>query len=63
MASPEIAGVWRGKLQVDPKTSMTIDFTFAGKPDGQYSAVLNSPTGGAIKNVAAKVGFSARRLR
>jgi len=54
-ASQEIAGVWRGKLQVDPKTAMTIDFTFARKPDGHYSAVLDSPTGGAIKNVAAKV--------
>ena len=54
-ASQELAGVWRGKLQVDPKTAMTIDFTFARTPDGHYSAVLDSPTGGAIKNVAAKV--------
>jgi hypothetical protein len=54
-ASQEIAGVWRGKLQVDPKTAMTIDFTFTRTPDGNYSAVLDSPTGGAIKNVAAKV--------
>ena len=54
-AAQEIVGVWRGKLQVDPKTSMTIDFTFARKPDGHYSAVLDSPTGGAIKQVAAKV--------
>jgi hypothetical protein len=53
-ASQEIAGIWRGTLQIDPKTAMTIEFAFASKPDGQYSAVLNSPTSGAIKNVAAK---------
>ena len=53
-ASQEIAGVWRGTLQVDPKTAMTIDFAFVRTPDGHYSAVLNSPTSGAIKNVAAK---------
>jgi hypothetical protein len=54
LAAPEIAGVWRGKLQVDPTTAMTVDFTFARKPDGHYSAVLNTPTGRAIRNVAAK---------
>jgi len=52
-ASPEIAGVWRGKLQVDPKTEMTIQFTFAKKPDGTYSAVLDSPDNAGIKNVSA----------
>ncbi len=53
-ASQEIAGVWRGTLQIDPKTAITLDFVFVKKPDGQYSAVLSSPTSGAIKNVAAK---------
>jgi hypothetical protein len=54
LAASEISGVWRGTLQIDPKTAITIDFAFARKPDGQYTAVLNSPTSGAIKNVAAK---------
>ena len=52
-AAPDIAGVWRGKLQVDPKTAMTIQFTFAKKPDGSYSAVLDSPDNPSIKNVPA----------
>jgi hypothetical protein len=49
----ELAGTWQGKLQVDPKTTMTIQFVFAKKPDGSYSAVLNSPDNDAIKNMAA----------
>jgi hypothetical protein len=52
--TPELAGTWQGKLQVDPKTSMTIQFVFAKKPDGTYSAVLNSPDNGNISNVAAE---------
>jgi hypothetical protein len=49
----ELTGTWQGKLQVDPKTAMTIQFVFAKKPDGSYSAVLNSPDNDAIKNMAA----------
>jgi hypothetical protein len=49
----ELTGTWQGKLQVDPKTSMTIQFIFAKKPDGTYSAVLNSPDNGNISNLAA----------
>lgn len=52
-SAQELAGTWQGKLQVDPKTAMTIQFTFAKKPDGSYSAVLNSPDNGALKNMAA----------
>jgi hypothetical protein len=54
LAAPrDIAGVWQGKLQVDPTTALTIQFTFAKKADGSYSAVLNSPDNANIKNVAA----------
>jgi hypothetical protein len=54
LAAPQdIAGVWQGKLQVDPSTALTIQFTFAKKADGTYSAVLNSPDNANIKNVAA----------
>jgi hypothetical protein len=52
-SAQELVGTWQGKLQIDPKTAMTIQFTFAKKPDGSYSAVLNSPDNGAIKNMAA----------
>src|SRR5579862_3316082 len=49
----ELSGTWQGKLQVDPKTAMTIQFLFAKKPDGTYSAILNSPDNGSISNLAA----------
>ncbi len=52
-AAGDIVGVWQGKLKVDATTSLTIQFTFAKKPDGSYSATLNSPDSGAIKNVPA----------
>jgi hypothetical protein len=53
VSAQELAGTWQGKLQVDPKTAMTIQFTFAKKADGSYSAVLNSPDNSALKNMAA----------
>ena len=52
-APAELAGTWQGKLNVDPRTSITIQFTFAKQPNGSYTAVLNSPDNGAIKNTPA----------
>jgi hypothetical protein len=46
-------GVWQGKLAVDPKNSLTIQFTFAKDAKGAYTAVLNSPDNGGIKNTPA----------
>jgi hypothetical protein len=48
-----LTGVWQGTLQVDPNTTMTIQFTFAKKADGSLSAVLNSPDNGSINGVTA----------
>lgn len=50
-AAPELAGVWEGKLAVDAKTSLRVQFTFTKAANGSYSAVLNSPDNVAIKNV------------
>jgi hypothetical protein len=52
-AAQDIAGTWQGKLKVDANTALTVQFTFARKPDGGWTATLNSPDSGAIKNVAA----------
>ncbi|MEO8307071.1 MAG: hypothetical protein ABI616_03400 [Pseudomonadota bacterium] len=52
-AAADLAGVWQGKLAVDPKNSLTIQFTFAKDAKGAYTAVLNSPDNGAIKNTPA----------
>ncbi len=53
LAQTELTGDWRGKLAVDATTSLPVQFTFAKKPDGSYSAVLNSLENENIKNVAA----------
>ena len=52
-ATQELAGVWQGKLPVDATTSLTIQFTFAKDAKGGYTAVLDSPDSGAIKNTPA----------
>jgi hypothetical protein len=49
----DLAGVWQGKLQVDPSTALTLQFIFTKKPDGGYTAVLDSPDNGGIKHVVA----------
>jgi hypothetical protein len=55
-ASPsaqDISGIWSGKLKIDANTSLTIQFTFAHKPDGTWSAVVNSPDNPSIKDMPA----------
>ncbi len=52
-AAPDLAGVWQGKLALDPKNSLTIEFTFTKDAKGAYTAVLNSPDNGGIKNTPA----------
>jgi hypothetical protein len=52
-AETDLAGEWRGKLAVDATTSLPVQFTFTKKPDGSYSALLNSLENEYIKNVAA----------
>ncbi|HXC59476.1 MAG TPA: hypothetical protein VN645_09165 [Steroidobacteraceae bacterium] len=51
--APELTGMWQGKLAVDPKTSLTIQFNFAKDAKGAYTATLNSPDNPAIKNTPA----------
>jgi uncharacterized protein (DUF2147 family) len=52
-APQDLAGVWQGKLPIDATTSLTIQFTFAKDAKGGYTAVLDSPDNGAIKNTPA----------
>lgn len=51
-APPELAGVWQGKLAVDAKTSLAVEFTFTKGANGAYTAVLNSPDNPDLKNTA-----------
>ncbi len=60
----ELNGPWQGKLAVDAKTNLTIQFTFAKHPDGSYGVVVDSPDNPAIKNVpASSVSFTAGTLK
>jgi hypothetical protein len=52
-AQTDIEGDWRGKLAVDANTVLPVQFVFTKKPDGSYSAVLNSLDNQYIQNVAA----------
>lgn len=52
-AQTDLAGDWRGKLAVDASTTLPVQFMFTKKPDGSYSAVLNSLENAFIKNVSA----------
>jgi hypothetical protein len=51
-AETDLAGDWRGKLAVGA-TSLPVQFTFTKKPDGSFSALLNSLENENIKNVPA----------
>jgi hypothetical protein len=63
IAQTDLTGTWQGKLTVDQNTKMTIQFVLTRQADGSYTAVLNSPDTGAIKNAAASsVKFSAGKL-
>src|SRR5689334_17300654 len=63
-AQQELSGEWQGKLAVDPKTSLTVRFTFGKDAGGQTTAVLNSPDNAAIKNTPATgVTWDGARLK
>jgi hypothetical protein len=53
IAQTDLTGTWQGKLAPSPNEKVTIQFTFAKQANGSYSAVLNSPDTGGIKNIAA----------
>ena len=49
----DLTGTWQGKLAVSPNEQMTIQFILARQANGSYTALVNSPNTGAIKNVPA----------
>ncbi|HEV2702673.1 MAG TPA: hypothetical protein VGV09_13650 [Steroidobacteraceae bacterium] len=64
VAQQVLSGPWQGKLAVDAKTTLTIQFTFSKRPDGGYAAVVDSPDNPAIKNMAASsVSFNGNELK
>lgn len=58
-----IGGVWAGKLDVAPGNSISVHFTLAQDTAGAWTATLNSPDTGAIKDVpASSVSFDGKTL-
>lgn len=63
-AQQDLSGMWQGKLAVDAKTSLTIQFTFAKDAKGAYTATLNSPDNPALKNTPATgVSYDGTNLK
>ncbi|MDY6983381.1 MAG: hypothetical protein SV422_09845, partial [Pseudomonadota bacterium] len=63
MAQVDVAGVWAGKLEVAPGNSIGVHFTLAQDAAGAWTATLNSPDTGAIKDVpASSVSFDGTTL-
>jgi hypothetical protein len=62
-AQTRLSGKWQGSLEVAPGKRMTVQFEFKEAPGGGFTAVMNSPDEGAIKNVSAKsVTFADNKL-
>jgi hypothetical protein len=53
LAQQDIAGTWQGKLALGGDASLTVQFILEQGADGSWSAIVNSPDTGGIKNVKA----------
>ena len=53
MAQQDLSGTWQGKLALGGDATLTVQFIMAKEADGSWSAVVNSPDTGGIKNVKA----------
>lgn len=64
IADEDITGIWEGKLVTGPGSEMTVQFKIKKKPDGAYSALINSPDQGALKNIpASSVSYESNKLK
>ncbi len=50
-AQTDLTGTWQGKMEISPDQKLTIQFVISKKDDGSYSAILNSPDTGGIKDI------------
>ncbi|TAJ93228.1 MAG: hypothetical protein EPO31_03185 [Gammaproteobacteria bacterium] len=63
MAQQDISGIWQGKLDLGGDQSLTVQFILEKQDDGAWSAIVNSPDTGGIKNVkAGAVAFDGTSL-
>lgn len=64
MAQTDISGIWQGKLNTGGNNKLTVQFILKKQADGSWSAVVNSPDTGGIKNVkASSAAFNGSKLK
>jgi hypothetical protein len=64
MAVENITGAWQGKLVTSPGADMNIQFVIKQEAGNSYSAILNSPDEGGMKNIkASSVTFNSGNLK
>ena len=64
MAQEDISGTWQGKLSLEGDATLTVQFILHREADGTWSATVNSPDTGGIKNVTANaVDYDGRNLK
>lgn len=64
MAQEDISGTWQGVLELGGDSKLTVQFIMEKKADGSWSAVINSPDMGGIKNVKANsAAFDGSNLK
>ena len=64
MAQEDISGTWQGKLALGGDSTLTVQFILQKQADGSWSAVINSPDMGGIKNVkASSAAFDGSNLK
>lgn len=63
-AQEDISGTWQGKLSLEGDAKLTVQFIINKEADGSWSALVNSPDTGGIKNVkASSAGFDGSNLK
>ena len=64
MAQQDISGIWQGKLNTGGDATLTVQFIMTREADGSWSAVINSPDMGGIKNIKANAAaFDGSNLK
>jgi hypothetical protein len=64
VAQQDISGTWQGKLPLEGDAMLTVQFILQKAADGSWTAVVNSPDTGGIKNVkASAVVFDGGKLK
>ena len=63
-ALDDISGTWQGKLPLQAGATLTVQFIIKKEDNGSWSAVVNSPDTGGIKNVrASSAAFDGSNLK